>query len=183
MKTVGCNNFLKLFLLLFFCQSLPAATENDVEKPVDPRLHPGEVRILKLDDSDLTEIIPNTLFMKHWFGTNASVAYFQFPAGKGGGDDAMPALHQHGEEWAIQLKGESQVIEEDGTVHNLVEGDVFIIKPRIWHTGKFGDAENVILGVITPPREDYPAEGLKSFYPGQDKASNGAVVDPQGVGQ
>ncbi|MBL4621110.1 MAG: cupin domain-containing protein [Immundisolibacteraceae bacterium] len=181
MKTITYNYFLKSFLLLFFCQSLPAATENDVVKTADPRLHPGEVRILKLDDSNLKEIIPDTLFMKHWFGTNASIAYFKFPAGKGGGDNAMPALHQHGEEWAIQLKGESQVIEEDGTVHNLVEGDVFIIKPRIWHTGKFGDAENVILGVITPPREDYPAEGLKSFYPGQEKESNTAVVDPQGV--
>lgn len=133
----------------------------------DPRLHPGEVRILKIDDSDLQEIIPETLYMKHWFGTDVSVAYFRFMEGKGTSKESMPAMHQHGEEWAIQLKGNSQVIEEDGTVHEIAQGDVFIITPRILHTGTFGNEENVILGVITPPREDYPAEGIKSYYPGQ----------------
>lgn len=135
----------------------------------DPRLHPGEVRILKLDNSNLREIIPDTLYMKHWFGTGVSVAYFRFAEGKGGDPSAMPAMHQHGEEFAVQLKGHSQVIEEDGTVHEIAEGDVFIIKPRILHTGTFGKDENVIVGVITPPREDYPPEGQKSYYPGQEK--------------
>jgi quercetin dioxygenase-like cupin family protein len=136
---------------------------------LDTRLHPGEVRVLKLDDSNVREIIPEVLSMKHWFGTNLSAAYFHFREGTGNSDAAMPAMHQHGEELAIQLKGNSQVIEKDGTVHEIAEGDVFIIKPWIWHTGTFGNADNKILGIITPPRADYPAEGEKSYYPGQDK--------------
>ena len=182
----SCYLFVRCCLVFMVCHTgyaannqLGAETTDPID-PADPRLHPGEVRILKLDDSNLREVIPGTLFMKHWFGTNASIAYFRFPAGKGGEDNAAPALHQHGEEWAIQLKGDSQVIEEDGTVHQLVEGDVFIIKPRIWHTGKFSNDENVILGVITPPREDYPAEGFTSFYPGQDNDSNEKSAQEQG---
>ena len=154
--------------LLLLC-SLSVAVYAADETPVDPRLHPGEVRVLKLDDSDVREIIPEVLSMKHWFGTNLSAAYFHFREGTGNSDAAMPAMHQHGEELAIQLKGNSQVIEKDGTVHEIAEGDVFIIKPWIWHTGTFGDADNKILGIITPPRADYPAEGQKSYYPGQDK--------------
>ena len=134
----------------------------------DPRLRPGEVRVLNLDDSNVREIIPQVLSMKHWFGTNLSAAYFQFEKGQGNNKAAMPAMHQHGEELAIQLKGNSQVIEKDGTVHEIAEGDVFIIKPWIWHTGTFGNEENKILGIVTPPRADYPAEGHKSYYPGQE---------------
>ncbi len=160
---VGRAIGLLLLLVAAMVVSADSWAGGDVD---DPRLHPGEVRILKLDNSDLKEIIPDTLFMKHWFGTDVSVAYFRFMEGKGTDKGSMPAMHQHGEEWAIQLKGTSQVIEEDGTVHEIAQGDVFIISPRILHTGTFGDEENVILGVITPPREDYPAEGVKSYYPG-----------------
>ena len=138
----------------------------------DSRLHPGEVRVLDLDDNNVREIIPQVLSMKHWFGTNLSAAYFHFEKGQGNSEAAMPAMHQHGEEFAIQLKGNSKVIEKDGTVHEIAEGDVFIIKPWIWHTGTFGEKENKILGIVTPPRADYPAEGGKSYYPGQQKETS-----------
>ncbi|MDA0823438.1 MAG: hypothetical protein O3C28_13595 [Proteobacteria bacterium] len=160
---------LKIGAALVFSYSFSVTVYADEQTLPDPRLHPGEVRILKLDDSDVREIIPDVLSMKHWFGTNLSAAYFHFREGTGNSESAMPAMHQHGEELAIQLKGASQVIEKDGTVHEIAEGDVFIIKPWIWHTGTFGKADNKILGIITPPRADYPAEGQKSYYPGQDK--------------
>jgi len=163
-RTYVAGRLLPIFILLLAgVVSTNSLAEGGVD---DPRLHPGEVRILKIDNSDLKEIIPATLFMKHWFGTDVSVAYFRFMEGQGTNKESMPAMHQHGEEWAIQLKGSSTVIEEDGTVHEIAQGDVFIITPRILHTGTFGNEENVILGVITPPREDYPAEGIKSYYPG-----------------
>jgi len=160
----GITSLCTIFLAAC-CASICAAIEPVAE---DPRLHRGEVRILKLDDAAMREIIPGVLSMKHWFGTDLSVAYFKFREGSGNSDEAMPALHQHGEELAIQLKGNSQVIEKDGTVHEIAEGDVFIIKPWIWHTGTFGDKENRILGIVTPPRKDYRAEGENSYYPGQE---------------
>jgi quercetin dioxygenase-like cupin family protein len=148
------------------CMSLASVAE---PATTDPRLHPGEVRILKLDDSNMKEIIPEILRMKHWFGTNVSVAYFDIREGTGNSEAAAPAMHQHGEELAVQLEGNSQLIEQDGTVHEIAEGDVFIIKPWIWHTGSFGNKANKIIGVITPPRGEYPAEGKKGYFPGQDK--------------
>jgi quercetin dioxygenase-like cupin family protein len=158
--------FVESCVVLIALSALSSQILADSIEP-DSRLHPGEVRVLNLDDSDLREIIPHVLSMKHWFGTNLSAATFHFEKGQGDSKAAMPAMHQHGEELAIQLKGNSQVIEKDGTVHEIAEGDVFIIKPWIWHTGTFGDRENKILGIVTPPRTDYPAEGLKSYYPGQ----------------
>lgn len=147
--------------------ALGTAQAAQVENPeADPRLHPGEVRVLKIDNSDLKEVIPETLFMKHWFGTNMSVAYFRFLEGKGDDEGSQPALHSHGTEMGMQLKGSSEIIDEYGRTYKVNEGDVFIIKGDVKHTGKFGDDENVILGIVTPPRPEYGPETEKSFFPG-----------------
>ena len=138
-----------------------------VENPeADPRLHPGEVRVLKIDNSDLKEIIPGSLFMKHWFGTNMSVAYFRFLECKGDDEGSQPALHSHGTELGVQLKGNSVITDEYGRTYEVKEGDVFIIKGDVKHTGKFGDTENVILGIVTPPRPEYGPEEQEAYFPG-----------------
>ena len=98
MTNSGLTRYLASILLLLIGPLSPAvlAQGDAAETPVDPRLHPGEVRILKLDNSNLKEIIPDALYMKHWFGTDVSVAYFRFLEGKGSDKESMPALHQHG---------------------------------------------------------------------------------------
>ena len=148
---------------LGFGQSHAAQVENP---EADPRLHPGEVRVLKIDNSALKEIIPGSLFMKHWFGTNMSVAYFRFLEGKGNDESSKPALHSHGTELGIQLKGNSEITDEFGRTYEVKEGDVFIIKGDVKHTGEFSDSENVILGIVTPPRPEYGPEEEEAYFPG-----------------
>ena len=161
MKKLILASWLLAGLTVGLCQA--AIVENP---EADPRLHPGEVRVLKVDNTNLKAVIPDSLFMKHWFGTNMSVAYFRFLEGQGNKETSQPALHLHGTELGVQLKGNSEIIDEYGRSYTVKEGDVFIIKGGVKHTGKFGDGENVILGIVTPPRAEYGPEEEKAYFPG-----------------
>jgi len=53
---------------------------------------PGETRVLNLDPKDYKEVVPGKVYMRHWFGTDASVAMFRIVTWRG--EKAMPcALH------------------------------------------------------------------------------------------
>lgn len=139
----------------------------------DPRLRPGEVRVLELDPQDLSEVVPDTVYMRHWFGTGVSVALFRVEPGQG--QAAQPALHSHGTEFAVQLAGDATVVDTDGRRYPLREGDVYLIRADVPHTGDFGTATSVILSVVTPPRPEYAAEDGAPYYPGSGTARAAAA--------
>ena len=130
----------------------------------DPRMHPGEVRVLPMDTQALKEIVPDAIYMRHWFGTNASVALFRVEPASG--KAPRPAMHSHGTELGVQLAGDGTMEDEFGRVYPLTEGDVMLVRAGVKHTGDFGDSTNVILSVVTPPRPEYPAEDGKPYFPG-----------------
>lgn len=141
----------------------------------DPRLHPGEVRVIDVERAPLREVVPNAVYMRHWFGTHQSTAVFRFPPRAS--VDTAPALafHSHGTELAIQLAGDSQIIDARRRRYPLRQGDVVLVKADVLHTGTFGDTENRILSVVTPPRPEYPAEDGTAHFPGHGRPAAAAT--------
>ena len=132
----------------------------------DPRLQPGQLRLLEFDQTQLKEVVPGAVYMRHWFGSNQSTALFRFPPAA---DSAAPpnlAFHSHGTEAAVQVAGDSDIIDERGRRYPLREGDVLLVKANVRHTGSFGASENRILSVVTPARPEYPAEDGAAHFPG-----------------
>lgn len=132
----------------------------------DPRLHPGQLRLLDLDRAELKEIVPGAVYMRHWFGTTQSTALFRFPPAAASAAPAKLAFHSHGTELAVQEAGDSEIIDERGRRYPLREGDVVLVTANVRHTGTFGSTENRILSVVTPPRPEYPAEDGAAYFPG-----------------
>ena len=137
------------------------------DKPVDPRLHPGEVRVLNLDPKGYKEIVPGKVYMRHWFGTNVSVAMFRVLPGEG--EAPRAALHSHGTEVGVQMKGNGTMFDEAGNAYPLREGDVMLVRAGVKHTGEFGKSENMVLSIVTPPRPEYQAEDGVAYFPGSGK--------------
>jgi quercetin dioxygenase-like cupin family protein len=134
---------------------------------VDPRMHPGEVRVLNLDPKNYKEVVPGKVYMRHWFGTNTSVAMFRVLPGEG--EAPRAALHSHGTELGVQMKGNGTMFDEAGRAYPLREGDVMLVRAGIKHTGEFGKSENMILSIVTPARPEYPAEDGVAYFPGSGK--------------
>ena len=78
-----------------------AHAESAVAKPVDLRLHPGEVRVLNLDPKEFKEVVPGKVYMRHWFGTNFSVAISRKLPAKGGQSILPHALHSHSTQFSV----------------------------------------------------------------------------------
>ncbi|MGK2941752.1 MAG: cupin domain-containing protein [Immundisolibacter sp.] len=153
----------KTFYAAILAAALPCYAV-DAAPAVDPRTHPGEVRVLDMDTQALTEVVPDTVYMRHWFGTNLSVALFRIEPGNP--DAARPAMHSHGTELGVQLAGGGTMVDEFGRSYVLRSGDVMLIKSGVKHSGDFGDSQNVILSVVTPPRPEYQAEDGAPYFPG-----------------
>ena len=132
----------------------------------DPRLNPGQLRLLDLDRGQLKEVVPGAVYMRHWFGSDQSTALFRFPPAAPSAVPAKLAFHSHGTELAVQLAGDSQIVDERGRRYPLREGDVALVKANVRHTGSFGSTENLILSVVTPARPEYPPEGGAAYFPG-----------------
>lgn len=130
----------------------------------DPRLHPGQARLLDLDLATLREVVPGAVYMRHWFGTAQSTALFHFPAAPA----AAPklAFHSHGTELAVQVAGDSEIMDEHRRRYRLRQGDVVLVKANVRHTGSFGSVENRILSIVTPARPEYPDETGAAYFPG-----------------
>jgi quercetin dioxygenase-like cupin family protein len=141
----------------------------------DPRLHPGELRMIDVERAPLREVVPDAVYMRHWFGTHQSTAVFRFPPKAS--VDTAPALafHSHGTELAIQLAGDSEILDAQRRRYPLRQGDVVLVKADVLHTGTFGDAENRILSVVTPPRPKYPAEDGTAYFPGHGRPVTAAA--------
>lgn len=132
----------------------------------DPRLRPGALRLLELDRVSLKEIVPGAVYMRHWFGSDQSTALFRFPPAAASTAPAKLAFHSHGTELAVQVAGDSEIVDERGRRYPLHEGDVLLVKANVRHTGTFGSTENRILSVVTPARPEYPPEDGAAYFPG-----------------
>jgi quercetin dioxygenase-like cupin family protein len=144
-----------------------ASAAAGAEAAADPRLHPGEVRVLPMGTHGLQEVVPGTVYMRHWFGTGTSVALFRIAPGNP--DAARPAMHSHGTEFGVQLAGGGTMRDESGRTYALREGDAMLVRAGVKHSGDFGERTNVILSVVTPPRPEYPAEDGQPYFPGAGK--------------
>lgn len=132
----------------------------------DPRLQPGQLRLLDLDRAQLREVVPGAVYMRHWFGSHQSTALFRFPPAAASAAPAKLAFHSHGTEFAVQQAGDSEIIDERRRRYALKEGDVVLVKANVRHTGSFGNTENRILSVVTPARPEYPPEDGAAYFPG-----------------
>lgn len=132
----------------------------------DPRLHPGELRLLNLDSAALREVVPGAVYMRHWFGSAQSTALFRFPAVPAAAGAPKLAFHSHGTELAVQVAGDSEIIDERRRRYPLRQGDVVLVKANVRHTGTFGSVENRILSIVTPARPEYPGESGAAHFPG-----------------
>ncbi len=141
----------------------------------DARLHSAELRLLELDRTELREVVPGAVYMRHWFGSDQSTALFRFPPAAASAAPAKLAFHSHGTELAVQLAGESQIVDERGRRYPLREGDVLLVKANVRHTGTFGAVENRILSVVTPARPEYPAEDGTAHFPGHGQPATSAA--------
>jgi mannose-6-phosphate isomerase-like protein (cupin superfamily) len=149
----------KILAALLLAGGAQAATE-------DPRLQPGQLRLLDLDWAQLREVVPGAVYMRHWFGTDQSTALFRFPPAAASAAPATLAFHSHGTELAVQVAGDSEIVDERGRHYPLREGDVVLVKANVRHTGTFGGTENRILSVVTPARPEYPPEDGAAYFPG-----------------
>ncbi|WP_372718722.1 hypothetical protein [Immundisolibacter sp.] len=139
----------------------------------DPRLHPGELRVVDVTRAGLKEIVPGAVYMRHWFGTHQSTALFEFPASAG--SDTGLALHSHGSEMAVQMVGDSSIVDERGRHYPVRQGDVILVKANVRHTGTFGANANRILSVVTPPRPEYADEDGNAYFPGHGQPAVAAA--------
>ncbi len=159
------------------CAALPVLAAEPAP-PVDPRTHPGEVRVLDMDTQNLKEVVPGTVYMRHWFGTATSVALFRIEPGNP--NAARPAMHSHGTEVGVQLAGGGIMVDEFGRSYVLREGDVMLVRAGVKHSGDFGDSRNVILSIVTPPRPEYSAENGAPYYPGSGTPASAPAASLQG---
>ena len=158
---------LKLLIVVLVAMTMPggAASANGV----DPRLHPGELRLLELDHAKLRAVVPGSVFMRHWFGSYQSTALFRFVPAIASAQFPGLAFHSHGTELAVQVAGESEIVDERRRHYHLRQGDVVLVKANVRHTGTFGDVENRILSIVTPARPEYPPESGVAYFPGHGK--------------
>lgn len=141
----------------------------------DPRLHPGELRLLDIEHAELREVVPGKVYMQHWFGSDQSTALFRFPAAAASAEPPQLSFHSHGTELAVQVAGDSEIVDERRRHYALRQGDVVLVKANVRHTGTFGSVENRILSIVTPARPEYPAEGGAAYFPGHGKPAAAAA--------
>lgn len=144
--------------------------------PDDPRLYPGQLRLLELDRAQLREVVPGAVYMRHWFGSDQSTALFRFPPAAASAASARLAFHSHGTEFAVQVAGDSEIVDERRRRYPLREGDVLLVKANVRHTGSFGSTENRILSVVTPARPEYPSEDGAAYFPGHGQPTAAAAA-------
>lgn len=123
-------------------------------------------RVISLGQEGLNEVVPDQVYMKHFFGDSFSLAYFWFPPGSEALGKTAP--HTHGEEFAINLRGRGDLASAHGVLP-LEDGDVYLIPPHLEHGGSGENPDNpegtIILAIVTPPRAEYGPEGETGYYP------------------
>jgi len=125
-------------------------------------------------DSNLKEAVKDGLYLKHYFGSNVSVAVVKFV--EEAGRDLPAASHFHGEEASLQLMGACSVLEGTGDEgdreHRMESGDAIVIPAELPHYGsnRFGpEGVSMRLNVVSPPRKEYGPEDTTPYYPLKDR--------------
>lgn len=133
----------------------------------------AKCRLFAIDDN-LKESVKNGLYLKHYFGSNVSVAVVKFV--EDAGKDLPAKSHSHGEEASLQLVGGCSVFEglgkEDDREHVMQRGDAIIIPAELSHYGSnVFEIEGVSmrLNVVSPPRKEYGPEDSTPYYPLKDR--------------
>ena len=146
--------------------------DNKVQGYVLPN---DEPRVIGFNTVNMTEVVPNALYMKHMVGPDVSVVVINIKRGqptplngaqKGyTGDEAsraaamtsgkMPPFHYHGQEVAIVIKGHGKVVLENGKEFEIKEGEGIIMPPGIPHTGIFDAPDNLVVSITMPRRPEY----------------------------
>lgn len=140
---------------------------------MEPEQNMAKCRVFGID-SNLKEAVKDGLYLKHYFGSNVSVAVVKFVEKAGSN---LPAKsHAHGEEASLQLVGACSVLEGTGKPgdreHQMERGDAIIIPAELMHYGTNRFEEEGIsmrLNVVSPPRREYGPEDTTPYYPLKDR--------------
>lgn len=161
----------------------PIVQAQQVENYVPASISP-EPRVIGLNTTNMTEVVPGQLYMKHMVGPDISVVVLDIKRGESvkmgsdvqnhyKGDEAtratsisagkMPPLHVHGQEVAICIKGYGKVVTGDGKEYPIKAGEAIIMPPGIPHTGTFDAPENLVVSITTPRRPEYGAHDQAKY--------------------
>ena len=112
-----------------------------------------QVKVLRLDDERLQEVIPGKFQFKHLHGQGLSVGLYKMRNA-----DEIPTAHNyHEEEVTIMLKGSCKIKIDDEEI-TLNAGDTIMIPGFKEHFGEFLSDEVVLISVVAPRREEWGPE-------------------------
>lgn len=112
-----------------------------------------EVKVLRIDDERLQEVIPGKFQFKHLHGQGLSVGLYKMRSA----DEIPTAYNYHEEEVTIMLKGSCKIT-IDGEDIILGPGDTIMIPGFKEHFGEFLSDEVVLVSVFAPKREEWGPE-------------------------
>ncbi len=159
------------------------ASAQEIENYVPNSISP-EPRVLGLNTTNMKEVVPGQLYMKHMVGPDVSVVVLNIKRGESvkmgrdvqqnyKGDEAtraasisagkMPPVHVHGQEIAIVLKGYGKVVTGDGKEYPIKEGEAIIMPAGLPHTGTFDAPDNLVMSITTPRRPEYGAHDQAKY--------------------
>jgi len=159
------------------------ASAQEIENYVPNSISP-EPRVLGMNTTNMKEVVPGQLYMKHMVGPDVSVVVLNIKRGESvkmgrdvqqnyKGDEAtratsisagkMPPVHVHGQEIAIVLKGYGKVVTGDGKEYPIKEGEAIIMPPGLPHTGTFDAPDNLVMSITTPRRPEYGAHDQAKY--------------------
>jgi quercetin dioxygenase-like cupin family protein len=159
------------------------ASAQEIENYVPNSISP-EPRVLGMNTTNMKEVVPGQLYMKHMVGPDVSVVVLNIKRGESvkmgrdvqqnyKGDEAtraasisagkMPPVHVHGQEIAIVLKGYGKVVTEDGKEYPIKEGEAIIMPAGLPHTGTFDAPDNLVMSITTPRRPEYGAHDQAKY--------------------
>jgi len=121
-------------------------------------------RVMDLSGAGLKPVVPGAVYMRHYFGTHMSIAYYRMQQT---GKPLNVAPHTHGEELAIQMKGGARLQAGD-RVYTVREGDVYLIPPGLEHGGGasgFDGEVAEIISLVTPARPEFGPEDEAGYFP------------------
>ncbi|MCG2633693.1 MAG: cupin domain-containing protein [Gammaproteobacteria bacterium] len=122
-------------------------------------------RVFDLSGAGLKPVVPGSVYMRHYFGSDMSVAFYRMQQTADAPLSAAP--HTHGEELAIQLKG-GATLQAGDKIYSLQQGDVYLIPPGLEHGGGasgFDGDEVEVLSLVTPARPEFGPEDEAGYFP------------------
>lgn len=107
------------------------------------------------DNLPLAEIVPASIFFKHWHLGPVSVGLFKMARGEAGHHPIQ--INRHGEELAFQLTGAVDM-DLSGDLLTVRPGEALSIPPYLPHRGDCVDDEVLLVSVFSPRRDEWGPE-------------------------